>query len=113
MGPKGRRMRAWVTAASFLLFPACMAPIKSEDAVNLIKGLASDQASGCFILGAWVGMGALIPAPAVPGGGGRGYVMFARTNQPGSKVVLNIDGCTFEQGAVQVPIQVVPVPPKP
>ena len=72
--------------------------INLESAAKLTEGLAKDKASFCVAIWVGVGGGALVPAPAVPIGGGLGYLLVGRTNEPGTTVTLTSEECRIEHG---------------
>lgn len=77
--------------------------INLESAAKLTEGLAKDKASFCVAIWVGVGGGAVIPAPAVPVGGGLGYLLVGRTNEPGTKVNVTSEECRIEHGKAGLP----------
>lgn len=64
----------------------------------LVDRLAQDRASACIAVWVGVGGGAIVPAPALPVGGGFGYVFLGRTNEPGSRLTVDNARCEIVHG---------------
>jgi len=76
--------------------------IDGEEIKALLDGLAKDNASACVEIRGGGGGGAIIPAPAVPMGGGWGSLIACRSNQPGS--VIKVGTMKIEHGVYKIPI---------
>lgn len=81
-----------------LLLSGCASLVSNEHTAQLVQQLAKDNASACLAISVMVGGGALIPAPAVPLMGGSGWLYVGRTNEPGSKISIDGNGCRIEHG---------------
>ena len=93
----GRRI--YLLGAAMLALAGAGCAINLEQAAKLTEGLAKDKASFCVAIGG----GAVIPAPAVPVGGGLGYLLVGRTNEPGTKVNVTSEECRIEHGKAGLP----------
>lgn len=65
---------------------------------KIIEAAGRDRASWCgrFVTG--VGAGALVPGPGIPVGGYYGDVYVGRSNEPGSTVRVDSNGCEITHG---------------
>ena len=77
-----------------LILGGCSLP----NAAQIIEAAGKDNASWCSDLSAMYGGGAVIPGPGVPIAGAYGHLYVGRTNQPGSTVNIDKDGCKIIHG---------------
>ena len=83
----------------FIMLPltGCTIPLTAE----MLQALKNDPASMCVIAKAQGGAGgmAITPVPIPSGGYGSADLVICRTNEPGSKIVLDEKGAlTIEHG---------------
>ena len=69
-----------------------------------MEGLAKNHASACMVLTAGYGAFTIMPAPAIPGAGAYGSMVFCRTNQAGSTVEVEDGKITLNHGIYKIQV---------
>lgn len=89
--------KAWVGMVVMMLLMGCSVPLTPE----ILEALSKDNASLCVIAKIQGGAGAVVvtPLPIPSGGYGSADLVICRTNEPGSKIILDDKGImTIEHG---------------
>ena len=86
-------MRQLVLALA-LLVSGCSLP----NAAQILEAAGKDNASWCSDLSVTYGGGAIVPGPGIPVVGSYGHLYVGRTNQPGSTVTIDANGCKITHG---------------